>query len=148
MLEREGSVFPLFLKLKGRKILVVGAGNIASRRISTLLGQDAQITVIAPELPLIFSNDVKHIADIFNEKYLSDYDIVLACTNDRSVNHAVYCAFKNKKTFINVCDAPEECDFYFPAIAESEELICGVVSKKGNRHKLVKETKLKIAEIL
>lgn len=135
--------FPLFVDLSEKKILVVGAGRIASRRMEALLPFAGQITVIAPEA----SPEVHRLARAGKVRYLprpyiegeipGDTCLVLAATGDREVNRAVYRECKEKGIPVNVSSQKELCDFYFPGIIQEESLTVGVTAG-GRDHALAR----------
>lgn len=138
--------FPLFIRLKGRRILVFGAGKIALRRIRTLLFFQAQIQVIAPEIPeeagaemekMIQDGRIQYRKAGFQEKDLAEgAAMVLAATNDRVLNERIALLCKEKGILVNTASDHEMCDFYFPAIAQSDKIIAGIIGT-GTNHKEV-----------
>ena len=86
--------FPLFIDLSKKKIVVIGAGTIAKRRIRTLYDFVGQITVVAPEIhpdiqKLANTDKLKTIRKCYDSADLYDADIVLAATNDKKVNREI-----------------------------------------------------------
>ena len=147
------TLFPLFIDLNGRKVLVIGGGNVAERRIKILIGFNAVITVISP----IVNEYIEHAASmgtlrLLKRKY-KDGDIgdlipfiVIVATNERQTNHEAMMEARSLDIQVSVADCHDECTCYFPAIAENENYIAGLVSKKGN-HSGAKETAKKIREL-
>ncbi len=136
------SYFPIFLNLSKKKIVIIGAGTIAARRIKTLLKFGAQITVIAPKI----HSEIKDLASMlvirqkdYEESDIIDADIVLAATDDSTVNKKVYEDAAKSKIMVNIADRKELSEFYFPAIFSDEEIIGGIISRNGDNHRLVKE---------
>lgn len=138
------NVFPLFLNIVDKQILVVGAGHIGARRIKKLHGFSCKIKVVSRTLPEELLEGVEYIQDEFCEQYLEGCHIVIATTDEKDVNRGIYELCKARGILVNICDNKELCDFYFPAIFETEELIGGVVSKTGAEHTLVKNAAQKI----
>ncbi len=151
----QSTVFPLFFKMKGRTVLVVGAGKVATRRIQSLCRTVCVIRVVAKDAfkdaLLALAREERNITLIqapFSPELLEGCDLVLAATDDRAVNHAIYQCCKARGILVNVCDAPEECDFYFPALVENDTFIGGVISKQGNAHAALKRVAKRIREVL
>jgi precorrin-2 dehydrogenase/sirohydrochlorin ferrochelatase/precorrin-6A/cobalt-precorrin-6A reductase len=152
--DEQRAFFPLFIDLRKRKILVVGGGNVAERRIKVLLDFGADITVITPTA----TEYIEHAASrealcLFKRKYkkgdvsdLSSFFVIVA-TNDRQVNHEIMTEAKGFDIPVSVTDCREECTCYFPAIADNGSYIAGLVSKNGD-HSGVKEMAKKIRETL
>ncbi len=147
--------FPLFVNLEERKIVVVGAGKIAERRIGTLLSFGAQITVIAPEATekikaWDLAGELKWQQEAWSEEkesLLENTIFVLAATDEKTVNEAVYCACKKMEIPVNCSDDRSRCDFYFPGIAERGRVIAGVTAG-GTDHKLARKATEQIRKCL
>ncbi len=125
--------FPLFLKLKQKKCLVIGAGEVAARKIELLLRADADITVIAES----FSETVKALADkqpitliekSFSETDLDDCFLLVCATNNQRLNQQVAAWANQRKILINVVDNPALCSFIFPAIVDRSPIIAAISS--------------------
>ena len=140
--------FPLFIDISGRRIVVVGGGDIAVRRINTLLRFGADIKVIAPEFKKEkVIGDVIYISKKFEPSDLDGAFMAIGATNDRNVNHLIYTVCSDKNILCSIADRKEECNFYFPAVCLSDEISVGVVSD-GNNHKLVRKTAEKIRRLI
>ena len=131
--------FPFFCNIKNKRILVVGGGIIAQRRIQTLLRFGCQITMIAPECTdtLRQHAEQKRIAAYFRTYQAGDcnsFEIVLAATNDHTVNEAIVMECKTHHIPVNACHCKELCDFYFPAVVQQDNVVIGVTSS-GVYHK-------------
>jgi len=148
----KNTFFPLFVDMNGKKVLIVGGGNVAERRVKILTSFGADITVISPEVTeyierLASSNKIR----LLKRKYENDDIIiinpflVIAATNNQQVNYDVMTEAKNKNILVSAADRRDECTFYFPAIAENENYIAGLVSKNGD-HAGVKRMAQKIRE--
>lgn len=136
--------FPIFLDLTDRKIHIYGAGRIASRRVETLLAFSPCLTVHAPEA----SDRIRAAASegrlVFQqEKYLPgniepDAFLVLAATDRPSVNEQICEECRAKGILVNVCSDQKLCDFHFPGIAISGDLVIGI-NAGGSDHRLAKK---------
>lgn len=147
------SHFPMFMDIGKKKIVVVGGGTIATRRIETLLKFGAEMTVIAPEFSktLASLHDDNRIRIKFGKYESADIAnafVVLAATNDREVNEQVYQDAKSRGILVNVSDKKEQCDFFFPAIFTNEGLVGGVISREGTNHQNAKEKARLIGDFL
>jgi siroheme synthase-like protein len=144
--------FPVFVPSEGKKAVVFGGGNIATRRVKTLLEFDFEITVIAPEMTKALRNLTANdrltlITDIYKEEYLHDCYMVLACTDNRQVNKQIGDAAKKQDILVSVCDNRAECTFYFPAVAAGEEVTAGICGS-GLSHSVTKRAAAKVREII
>lgn len=144
--------FPLYFDISQKRIVFIGGGTIASRRIQVLMEFEADILVIAPEVcEAVFkahrNGSITYIDSVYKEEYLLDADIVLACTNDEELNHEIYMVCKKKGIVVNNCSNKEECDFQFPAIIQRDSLVIGINSG-GEDHRKVKQTRELIEDLL
>ncbi|MCL2259789.1 MAG: bifunctional precorrin-2 dehydrogenase/sirohydrochlorin ferrochelatase [Fibromonadales bacterium] len=146
--------FPLFIDMNGRRVLVVGGGKVAERRIKILIGFGAEITVISPSVTEYIENAASmNSIRLIKRKYKKG-DVgslipflVIAATDERQANHEAMAEAKELNINVSVADCHEECSCYFPAIADSDAYITGLVSKNG-KHAGVKEMIKKIREVL
>ena len=108
--------YPVFLDLKDRPVLVVGAGTVALRKTRGLLDAGARVTVVSPDaLPDFADLPVRVLRRPFRAADLTGAVLVFAATDDRLVNHRIGIAAKGKGVFANIADSAEECDFIVPA---------------------------------
>jgi uroporphyrin-III C-methyltransferase/precorrin-2 dehydrogenase/sirohydrochlorin ferrochelatase len=117
------NLFPLFLKLDGRKCVVVGAGSIGAPKIESLLRAGGAVTVIALEAqPAIAAlAREKRIRWIERGLEAGDLDgalLVVAATNQKAVNQAVAEAARTAGVLCNSVDDPPDCDFYYGSVVE------------------------------
>lgn len=125
--------FPLFLSLKQRPCLVVGAGEIAARKIELLSRAGADITVVASDIGgSVAAMRERHALNIrqkaFEESDLDGMHLVVSATNQRTVNMEITRAAKQRNLLINVVDNPDLCNFIFPAIIDRSPVIAAVSS--------------------
>lgn len=150
--KEENGYFPLFMKMKGKRVTIIGGGNIALRRVKALLPTKAVIVVIAPEYKeelgeLARNREIRLKCGKYRKGLLYGSDFVLSATNDEAVERQVYEDCKAERIFVNIASKKEWCDFYFPAIIRKEPIIVGVTADGAN-HVLVKETAGKIRKLL
>jgi uroporphyrin-III C-methyltransferase/precorrin-2 dehydrogenase/sirohydrochlorin ferrochelatase len=116
---------PIFYDLSVRPCLVVGAGEIAARKVRQLRKAEATVTVIAPEIckelkELAESKEINYISEKFSEEILSDKMLVIAATNDQEVNRKVSELAKAQNIPVNVVDNPGLCSFIMPSIVDRD----------------------------
>lgn len=125
--------FPLFIKLKNQPCLVVGAGEIAARKIELLSRTGAHITVVAKCIgDKVTSMQTLHNLTIF-ERPFADEDVlgmrvIVSATNHLATNVRVANAAENHLIPVNVVDNPNLCSFIFPAIVDRSPLITAISS--------------------
>ena len=115
------SLLPIFLKLEGRKCLVVGGGTVAESKIESLLHSGAQVLVIAPRVNDKVAAWVRAGRLIWWEKSFEATDLegaflVIAATDNTEVNHRIYRLAEERSILCNAVDDPEHCHFYYGAV--------------------------------
>lgn len=123
--------YPIMLDIKDKKCGVIGGGNIAYRKIVSLLECEAEVTVISNEVIkeiklLIDDKKIKYLRDKYNFKHISDFYLVYAATNDSKVNEAVYSQCSQKNILVNVVDKPEICNFIVPSKVKKGDLTIAI----------------------
>jgi siroheme synthase-like protein len=140
--------YPIFLDLKDRPVLVVGAGTVALRKTRGLVEAGAKVTVVAPDmLPDFDALPVRQIRRPFRAADLIGAVLVFAATDDRQVNHRIGIAAKGKTIFANIADSAEECDFIVPARLERGEVQIAI-STGGKSPRLSADLRRKLEDLL
>ena len=127
------NTFPLFFKLEGRKVLIVGGGDVALRKADLLSRAGAAITVLAPsisaEIQALLS-DSKHqlIYENYSKTYMTGARVIIAATDDEILNHQLHADATALNIPVNVVDTPHLCDFIFPAIVDRNPIVIGISS--------------------
>lgn len=127
------NTFPLFFKLENRKVLIVGGGDVALRKADLLSRAGAAITILAPdistEIQALLSDD-KHelIYKNYNKSYMTGARVIIAATDDETLNHQIHADATALNIPVNVVDTPHLCDFIFPAIVDRNPIIIGISS--------------------
>ena len=136
------------LDLRGRSCLVVGGETVAAEKAAGLLECDARVTVVAPrieesirQLPVTLEVRPFEPADVDGQL------LVIAATDDRSVNEAVSSAAAARPPRCNVADDPELCSFILPAIVRHDPILVGV-STGGASPALAQRIRSDIAELV
>lgn len=145
----ENNFFPLFINLRNKNALVIGAGKIAFRKVETLLKYGAKVTVITKEIKEEKFFNLKNI-DIkigeFNETLLENRFIVVAATDNPDFNRYIYELCNSKNILVNNITSKEEMNCRFASILETEDYQIGI-SAKGNPSKS-KSLKNKLKNLL
>ncbi|NOQ82043.1 MAG: uroporphyrinogen-III C-methyltransferase [Methylophaga sp.] len=124
---------PLFVDLKDRPCLVVGGGDIAARKSGLLRKAQAKVTIVSPAVSvttqaLIDAGEVTWLNAKFSVEQLQDKSLVIAATDNETVNRDVYHEAKAQKILVNVADSPELCDFILPSILDRSPIVVAVSS--------------------
>jgi len=122
---------PVFLKIAGRNCLVVGGGDVASRKVNLLLRASGKVTVVAPEMSsalqrLSEAGDISTQQVEFSDEHLENISLVVAASNDQRVNKCVHDLASQKNIPVNVVDQPDLCTFIFPSIVDRSPVIVAV----------------------
>lgn len=121
----QNPLYPIFLKLHELQVLVVGAGEVGYEKMSFMLksSPEANVTIVAPwakaevvELMAREQSKVNWKKRKFKASDIDGHDLIIAATNDRTLNEAVRNAAKMSGKLVNVADTPELCDFYLGGI--------------------------------
>jgi precorrin-2 dehydrogenase/sirohydrochlorin ferrochelatase len=143
-------MFPIFLKLEGRKCLVVGAGTVAEGKIRGLLDAGASIQVVAPRA--VFQVRRWQWEGVlgwkpreFDPRDLDGVFLVIAATNSHEVNTRIYKEAHARNVLCNAVDDPENCDFYYPAVVKRGDLQIAI-STNGRSPALAQRLKSELEE--
>jgi precorrin-2 dehydrogenase / sirohydrochlorin ferrochelatase len=144
------SLFPMFLKLQGKRCLVVGAGKAGEPKIAGLLATDAHIRVVA----LVATAAVREWArqgrielDLraFSPEDLDGAFLAVVATSSRAVNERIYEEAQRRNVLCNVVDVPDLCDFFYPAVVRRGDLQIAV-STAGQSPSLAQKIRLQLEQ--
>jgi siroheme synthase-like protein len=119
--------YPIHLNLAGRRALVAGAGRVATRKIERLVETGVEVRVVAPEA----SAPVRRLAERgaltlalrgIEESDVVDCLLVIAATDDASVNGALAGWARARGSLVSRVDAPQDSDFTVPAFVRGEHV--------------------------
>ena len=121
------SLFPMFVKLDGRQVLVVGAGQVGEPKIRGLLSTGARIRVVAHNSSVAVREWARNGEIVLEERsfVLSDLDnvfLVVVATSSRDLNEFIFGEARARGILCNVVDVPGRCDFYYPAVVQRGDL--------------------------
>ncbi len=139
--------FPIFVELENKEIVVIGAGEIALRKILSLLPFNPKITVVAKEI----NEEIKRLYDLnkidLKIKYFEESDIkndaflVIVAIDDVDLQMHIANICKQKNILVNSVDKPQYCSFIFGSIIRKKDLVIGIStsSKAPAVSKVLKE---------
>ncbi|MCV2884438.1 siroheme synthase CysG [Aestuariibacter sp. AA17] len=115
--------FPVFLDAKQMQCLVVGAGEVAARKIELLLKSPANITVVAPWVcdtveQFAKEKKVSLVRSVFLPEHLEGKNIVFVATDSSDVNAHVHQLAQQQHIMVNVVDNTPLCSFITPSIVD------------------------------
>ena len=123
--------FPVFIDIEDRVCLVVGGGQVALRKVKTLLDYGARVRVtaieICPEICRLVPEERRRLGPVADEE-MAGALLVVAATADRDENRRIgdYC--RRKRILVNVVDEPDECTFLFPSTVRRGDISIGINS--------------------
>jgi uroporphyrin-III C-methyltransferase/precorrin-2 dehydrogenase/sirohydrochlorin ferrochelatase len=122
---------PIFLSVKDQFCVVIGGGEIATRKVALLLRAGAHVQVVSPELcPNLgkFRDEgrIEHVARGYEDGDLDDAYLAFAATNDEQTNHRVAEAGRGLQIPVNVVDHPEDGSFIMPSIIDRSPVVAAV----------------------
>lgn len=140
--------YPAFLNLKGRKVILFGAGEVALRKARVLKQAGADLIVISRD----FSKPFLKFADRYQIEMkrgsvlpkLNHVSLVVAATSNQTFNRAVYEACERKGIFVNVVDDPKHSTFIVPSVLKRGSLQIAI-STGGASPLLAKTLRKKLA---
>lgn len=121
------NLFPMFLKLEGRRCVVVGAGSVGEPKIRSLLQAGATVRVIAPRATAAVAAWARAEIIAWEERNFGAGDLdgaflVIAATSSPEVNEAVFKEAQRRNILCNAVDDPAHCDFFYPAVVRRGQL--------------------------
>ena len=116
--------YPIYIDIENRDVVIIGGGNVCARKAETMMKYGARVTVVSPE----FTEEIEGWAKegclkLRRKKYdhgdLEGANIVIASTDDQTVNEEIAHDCRARKIPVNVVDVTPLCEFIIPAIVES-----------------------------
>lgn len=131
MRDSRWSFFPLFLRVDHRRVLVVGGGEVAARKLRLLARSHAELDVVAHELNeelqgLVQAGRLRWLARDFAPDQLEGCTLAIAATDDAVLNRAIATAADARRVLVNVVDDPEPSSFVTPSIVDRHPLVIAI----------------------
>ena len=144
--------YPIFLNLKGRRVLIIGAGRVTFQKLPQLLQCQAKILVVAPQaLPEIkrLSRDgkIEWFARPYRAADLKGVSLMIAATDDPDLQKKVAKDAQGRGIWANIVDVPRLCDFIAPAIVSRGDIQIAI-STGGAAPALAKHLRQKLEGLI
>ena len=144
--------FPVFLDAKKISAMVIGGGEVATRKIELLLKSTTKITVMSKTVcasveRLINLHQLTWLKHNYQAGHLADINLVIAATDDMSVNKAIYQEATPLNILTNVVDQPDLCTYITPAIIDRSPMIIAL-SSSGSSPILIRMLREQIEKTL
>ncbi|MBI2304169.1 MAG: bifunctional precorrin-2 dehydrogenase/sirohydrochlorin ferrochelatase [Chloroflexi bacterium] len=142
--------YPLFVRLEGKECLVVGGGEVAERKVASLLDYGARVRVVSPSLSpglkgLVEAGRVSWVSRSYESGDSKGAFLAFAATDDNEVNQRVAQEVEEAGGLVNVVDSPRRCRFIVPAVVRRGELVMAV-STGGHSPALAKRVRRELEE--
>jgi precorrin-2 dehydrogenase / sirohydrochlorin ferrochelatase len=144
--------YPIYLDVEGRTVLIVGGGSVAERKIATLLRYGAGIRIVSPLFAAGFDRwrdqpRMELRTKMYDAADLEGVHLVIASTDQKSVNETVASDCRARGIPVNVIDDPSRCDFIVPAVLERGSIQVAV-STGGKSPALARRIRERLDEVL
>ena len=142
------SLLPIFVKLRGRRVVVVGGGAIAEGKIEGLLAAEASVRVIAPQVTAGIAQMAKLQKIEWQSKSFAPADLdgaflVIAATSAPGVNETVFAEADARGILCNAVDDIENCHFYYGSVVQRGDLQIAI-STNGKSPALAQRLRLQL----
>jgi siroheme synthase-like protein len=141
--------YPIVVRLAGRRVVVVGGGEVALRKASALVASGAAVTVVAPEVVAGFAQ--LDGVDVVRRRYesgdVAGAWLVVAATDDPVVQQQIFDDGERAGVFVNAVDDPERCSYVLPAVVRRGPVIVAV-STQGRSPALAGQLRDRLAAAL
>jgi precorrin-2 dehydrogenase/sirohydrochlorin ferrochelatase len=146
------SYFPVFIKFDNKKVLIIGGGKIAYRKLKYLLEFTDKITVISNEYikevsELIESNSLSSTKRNYKTEDSKGFDIVIAAVDNIKLQESIYKETREYKCLYSCVDIQEYCDFIFPSYIKRGDLTIAI-STSGSSPAMAKHLKIWLDKII
>lgn len=141
-------LFPMFLKLERRRVLVVGAGKVGEGKISNLLDTGATIRVVAMQATETVAEWARsRLIELEQRSFVTDdlkgVYLVVVATSSPILNELIFSEAQKRGILCNVVDVPERCDFFYPAVVKRGDLQIAI-STAGQSPSLAQQLRQKL----
>lgn len=137
------------LNLQGKKIIIIGGGNEAQKRINSTIKEECEIMVLADSInpqinKLVKTKKIKYAKQkIIDTKFISKYkpDLIITTTDDKKINQKIINDAKKEKILVYSSDNPDDSDFSNPAILDFEKMVQIAIFTGGKSPAISKKIK-------
>lgn len=127
------ALFPMFVDIKGQKVLIVGGGVVALRKIEKLLPFEPDMKVVSKDfhpdtVKLIKEKNIPYEKREFRFSDLEGQKIVIVAVDDIDLQKQIFEKTRGKNILVNSVDSPDYCDFIFPAYVKKGDIVIGITT--------------------
>ncbi|MEL7211771.1 MAG: siroheme synthase CysG [Pseudomonadota bacterium] len=144
--------FPMFLQMKGRRVVIAGGGEQAAQKTRLMLKTEARIEVHAQELEeeleaLVEAGRVHHVTDRVTPQRFEDTALCFVASGCPGADAAVHALAKEAGATVNVVDQPELCDALTPSIVDRDPVVIAI-GTEGTAPVLARQIKTQMEQAL
>lgn len=144
--------FPVFLSLSDKNCTVIGGGDVAERKVESLLNAGASVKLISPTLTDQLSYLVQEKQITYsNRTYQADDThnafLVIAATDNKTINREIAEQATEHNTLVNVVDDPSLCNFIVPSVLDRSPVTIAV-STGGASPVLARQLRMKLESMV
>jgi len=144
--------YPVFLRVAGRRCVVIGGGAVAERKVESLLAAGARVSVVSPLLTpalstLVAQGAIEHARRAYVAGDLAGAFLAYAATDDEALHARLAADAEAERVLLNVVDRPQWCDFIVPSMMTRGDLTVAV-STSGNSPALARRVREDIDQML
>jgi precorrin-2 dehydrogenase/sirohydrochlorin ferrochelatase len=126
-MRKETYLFPVYLKLTGRRCLVVGAGEVSEGKVAGLIRAGAKVEVVAPRATPQIKKWHQQKKLYWHRREFRPGDLaaavlVVAATDSPKLHKQIFREARAREVLCNIVDVPPLCDFYYPAVVRRGNL--------------------------
>lgn len=137
MRDPRGTFYPIVLRLRARRVLVVGGGKVAARRAGGLAEAGARVVVVSPAFAPAFrrlgeTRGVRRVQRRYESRDVAGAGLVVAATDDREVNARVGADARRAGILVSIADDSEHSDFFVPAVVRRGDLVLAISTLGGS----------------
>lgn len=140
--------YPIFLNVRGKKCLVVGGGNVALRKVQSLLERGASVEVVSPTLcpelsRMAGEGTIQALQRRYKAEDLQAALVAVAATDDAETNEGVAAEARRRGVLVNIVDDPQHSDFIVPSYLSRGDVIIAI-STSGRSPALARKIRTKL----
>ena len=140
--------YPIYLRLENKRCLVVGGGEVAQRKVLTLLEYGAQVSVLSPCLSpklreLAARGTIEWLERSYRAGDAEGFFLLIGATDDRRLHERLAAEAQKYGLLVNIVDVPELCNFIVPAVVRRGDLSIAV-STGGKSPALAKKIRRRL----
>ena len=143
------SLFPIFVKLEGRPVLLVGAGPVGESKVGGLLSSGAAVTVVAPDATSSIQKLAADCKVVWHRRKFAPSDLdgmaLVVAAVPKDVARSIYDEARTRGVLVNSVDDPDNCDFYYPAVVNRGDLQIAI-STAGHSPSLAQRIRIELEQ--